>query len=142
MSPTESSARKNVKLEPFFEDREASTFTTEVDEEKRFRESLLNSDMVAVSPQKNSFGYLTTEKIKQYAGSAQGKRSKSPQGEFYITKTETYGIGGRKGNMTTTNAKGKAGIIEITKETVTSYSPSASKMSIVHDHISHHRKGC
>ena len=145
MSPTECSARKNVKLEPYLEgEREGSTFTTEIDNDAdaKYKENLLNSGAVFFSPPKNSLGYLTAEKIKKFNSTSHQKSAATPESEFFVTKTSKYEGGSRPGNMTTTNSRNRKGIIEFTKETTTSYSPNARKMDVVHDNITKCRKAC
>jgi hypothetical protein len=139
LSPTESSARKNVILDQFNEESNFTSANTFYDDDEMFHEK----DYSNHTPSKqHDSNILSSEKIKQYnsANSKIRKTSESHKPQFVITKTSTY-EGVNRGNKSVTNMRNsRSGIIETTKLTTTTYSPDAKRAAIIQNTCSHKRK--
>ena len=120
LSPTESSARKNVNVEPFYDDSNFTAMTTDHEH----------------TPQKNVSRVVTSNKIKSYIGS--GAKESDNDG-IMVHKLTTFE---RSAERSIGKKRIRGGVVETTKFTTTTYSPDAKKTQIIHDHCTHRRKNC
>lgn len=142
LSPTESSARKNINIEPFYDDKDSTNIATDMDSEMKYKEDLLNSGSILFTPsKKDTSGYLTTDKIRKYQNFSDKMEElrQSPESQFYITKQTSVEKGSRSPSP---KKHGTMAIIENVRHTTTVYSPDSKKTKVIHDHCSHRRRGC
>lgn len=132
LAPTESSARKNIMIDPFYEETNFSSTTTFNEIDGMF----VDHKYIQHTPSKgNKSRVMSSEKEKQYHSSsskAKNRTSGSPEAQFFITKTSTY-EGINRGNKSVIMNNSRSGIIETTKLTTTTYSPDAKHSTNIHD---------
>ncbi|CAI2383260.1 unnamed protein product [Moneuplotes crassus] len=116
LSPTESSARKNIHVEPMLD-------------ETSFSSTIMAYE---ATPTKRT---ITSERVKKVRSSERTESSK-----YVVNKSTSYNKSPVK--VTHTRGRSRGGVIEKTKVTTTTYSPDAKNTSIIRSKCSHRRKNC
>lgn len=107
LSPTESSARKHINIENFYDGVESTNLATDMEDEAKYKEDLLNSGIMLYTPAKNSPSkFVTAERIRQYQESPTKGMNQSTDPEFLITKSTVYTGGSKDSRSPSANRKG------------------------------------